>query len=70
MPFVLKNEKGEYLKGRSSWNMEMTSDLLQARVYPTSGAANNSRNRTPRYGGKPTWGHLKVQPITIMEVSE
>lgn len=68
MPFVLKNERGEYLKGRNKWNMEMTPDLSKARVYATKGNATLSKNQQPKYGGKPRWGDLTVTEVRIVEV--
>ncbi len=68
MPFVLKNSEGEYVKGKNAWSVTMISDLSDARVYPTTGAARNSLNQQGRYNRskKPD---LEVVEVQIVEVN-
>ena len=70
MPFVLKDADGLYLKGKNAWRMQMVSDINEARVYPTTGAARNSINQRGRYNrNRDTGLHVVEIEINLKEVS-
>lgn len=60
--YVVQNEEGLFLKGKSAWSKTWTEDLGKARLYTGKGYAKTSMSQCGRYAQRDT------SVMTIREV--